>query len=413
MQGERPPAHVRDHDLGDARVVPGEVQLGQARVREEHPVGVADRDRPASRPDGVAHSRTTSSAALSSRSPRKRGWRRRPSRVHSVKPTCATRRGSTQVASALAHRVGERRVVPAQRRQQLGQLPQRGLREAGADLARVAQPAVLVVAQQQRAQLGPAPPRRGVAADHELLLGRALELEPVAGPAVRVGGVGALGDQALPALPARLAEELLAVAVAVRGQANRPAERERAPQQALARPQGQRGGVVPGQMEQVEDVQEHRDLTLAALLQPREARLLTLEGHDLPVHHEAPGRVAVERGDDLGEARVEAQAVARHQPGAGLVLDRHAPDPVELALVDPVRIREGLVGEHGLHRLDALGQRSGSQQRAVVIGEAGERIHGAQLPTRASPRDGRNGQPAIVPGWRIATNLAIASPFRC
>lgn len=36
------------------------------------------------------NSRTTSEGSLSSRSPRNRGWRRRPSVVHSAKPICAT-----------------------------------------------------------------------------------------------------------------------------------------------------------------------------------------------------------------------------------------------------------------------------------------------------------------------------------
>lgn len=41
-------------------------------------------------------SRTTSVASLSSRSPRKRGWRSRPCSVHSVNPTSATSSGVIQ-----------------------------------------------------------------------------------------------------------------------------------------------------------------------------------------------------------------------------------------------------------------------------------------------------------------------------
>ena len=43
---------------------------------------------------------TTSSARLSSRSPRYTGWRSLPSSVHSVKRTCATRSGRTQCAGS-------------------------------------------------------------------------------------------------------------------------------------------------------------------------------------------------------------------------------------------------------------------------------------------------------------------------
>src|SRR4051794_28284690 len=52
--------------------------------------------------------------------------------------------------------------------------------EAGADLARIDQVAVAVVAQQQCAELLARPARRGEPSDHELLAVLALELEPVA-----------------------------------------------------------------------------------------------------------------------------------------------------------------------------------------------------------------------------------------
>jgi hypothetical protein len=81
----------------------------------------------------------------------------------------------------LADHVGERRALAAQRREALREVAQGRSREAGPDLARVAQVAVLlVVAEQQGPEIGAAAPRRGVAADHQLLLGRALELQPVA-----------------------------------------------------------------------------------------------------------------------------------------------------------------------------------------------------------------------------------------
>src|SRR5207247_9581616 len=91
---------------------------------------------------------------------------------------------------------GERRALPSQRREPLRQVVQRRPIEAGADLARVLQPAALVVAQQQRAELLARPARGGVAADHELLLVAALELAPVPRPGADVRTVRALGDQA-------------------------------------------------------------------------------------------------------------------------------------------------------------------------------------------------------------------------
>src|SRR5436309_11654505 len=144
---------------------------------------------------------------------------------------------------ALAHFVGERRVLAAQRGELLPEVAQRGARETGADLAGVAQPAALVVADQQRAELGARAARRRVAADDELLLGAALELQPVARAAVDVGRIGALGDQPLPLLAARLAEQRFAVAVTVRGEADRAVERERRPQERLALAKRQRGDI--------------------------------------------------------------------------------------------------------------------------------------------------------------------------
>src|SRR5687768_11409127 len=66
--------------------------------------------------------------------------------------------------------VGERRVVALEPAQALAELPQRGVVEPGSDLAGVAQLAALVVPDQQRAEVRARALRRGVAADHELLL---------------------------------------------------------------------------------------------------------------------------------------------------------------------------------------------------------------------------------------------------
>jgi hypothetical protein len=68
---------------------------------------------------------------------------------------------------------------------QLGQQAAQGLGvETGADLARVGQLAVgVVVTEQQGAERDPGPLRVGVPADDELLVGVALELQPVPAPA--------------------------------------------------------------------------------------------------------------------------------------------------------------------------------------------------------------------------------------
>ena len=268
-------------------------------------------------------SRTTSRAALSSRRPRKRGWRRRPSRVHSVKPTWATSSrldpggvararpasangGSCRGAAARAARPRSRSV--ALRRSRCRPCP----RSAGGR------------PRSSRASSAPssvaAAPRRGVAADHELLLGRALELQPVARAAVRVGAVGALGDQPLPALAARLAEELLAVAVAVRREAHRRRRtRARARSSRLARAQrAARCVSSPVEPQHVEDVEERpctsRSARAAAAARSSSARRRRPRPRRRP--RSAWPRRPSSAVDDLREARVEAQVVARQQPHA-------------------------------------------------------------------------------------------------
>src|SRR3954447_10388712 len=99
--------------------------------------------------------------------------------------------------------LAEGRLVRLERVELLAQVRQRPGVEPGADLAGVAQDAVLVVADEQRAEADARALRLGEAADHDLLLEEALELEPVTRAAGAVRRIGALGDHALPALRAR------------------------------------------------------------------------------------------------------------------------------------------------------------------------------------------------------------------
>src|SRR4051794_9983257 len=257
--------------------------------------------------------------------------------LHPRDPALADRRG-----------VGERRVVAGERAHPRAQVAQGLAVEAGADLAGVAQRAAVVVAEQQRAELGARALRSGEAADDELLALLALELQPVARAGGAVRAVGALGDHALPALAARLGEQRLAGPVAVRRQAHAVLEAQRAAQQALARAQRELADVAAVEPDDVEDVEEHRHATVAALGKPREARLRAVEGDDLAVDREPVARLRLERGHELGIAAVERQIVAREQPDARARPDRDAADAVELALEDPVRVAEALVGQDGL-----------------------------------------------------------------
>ena len=262
--------------------------------------------------DRLRHpSRTTSPAALSSRRPRKRGWRRRPSRVHSVKPTWATSSRLDPGRAALLDRarVGERRVVAAQR----ARAARPGRRSVarskpGADLAGVAQLAVVVVAEQQRAELLARALRRGVAADHELLSAVALELQPVARARRCVYGLSARLAIS-PSQPLRQAsrEERLAVAVAVGREAQRAVEaRARRAAAACARAAAARRR--RSRRARAGRTRRRRPRTRRS---PRccEARrswsAAAGEGHDLAVHDEASAaaRAAERRGDLRDSAR--------------------------------------------------------------------------------------------------------------
>src|SRR5262245_41861532 len=93
----------------------------------------------------------------------------------------------------------ERRGLADQRGEAAGEVVQRRAREARPDLARVAQLVALEVTDEQGAEIGAGALRRGEAADDQLLLGGALELEPVTRAGRHVRRAEALGDQTLPA----------------------------------------------------------------------------------------------------------------------------------------------------------------------------------------------------------------------
>src|SRR5581483_8902519 len=116
-------------------------------------------------------------------------------------------------------RVRERRVAQPELSHRRAELMEHVRVEPGPDLARILEPAVAVVAQEQRAELDTRAARFGIAADHELLPMLALELEPVLRARGHVRALGPLGNQPLPALAAGLLEQGLAVAVAVLGPA--------------------------------------------------------------------------------------------------------------------------------------------------------------------------------------------------
>jgi hypothetical protein len=126
--------------------------------------------------------------------------------------------------------------------------------------------AALVVADQQRTQPDSAALRGGIAADHELSIEHAFELQPIRRAPPRVSGISQFGDHAFVAALAGLAVGGLAFVPDVGGQAQRIAKLKRIAQQAFPPNQGQRGGVLAVEVQQVENVVEHRDARRMGLL---------------------------------------------------------------------------------------------------------------------------------------------------
>src|SRR5262245_66340231 len=96
---------------------------------------------------------------------------------------------------------------------------ERAMREAGSDLADVAERVATVGAEEQRAEVRARPPGRRVPADHELLLLVHLDLQPARAPSLDVGSGRVLGHDAFEAL-------LLRLLVGAEAVAREPARRE-------------------------------------------------------------------------------------------------------------------------------------------------------------------------------------------
>src|SRR5262249_45293871 len=169
--------------------------------------------------------------------------------------------GSHPVRSARdGPRVDERRLESVQRAKPGAEWAQRFGAVAGSDLARITEPTLLVVADEERPEVRAAAGRIRVAADDQLLLPRALQLQPVPRATRGVRRIGALGDQALPARPACLGEATLRVAAPRFAHLQPDARPQRLRQPGAALAQRPTGEVLAVELEQVEDAVDDREL---------------------------------------------------------------------------------------------------------------------------------------------------------
>ena len=222
-----------------------------------------------------------------------------------------------------------------QRLQELQQLADLRVVEAGSDVADVAQLPVVVRGEHERAErVRTAAGTAGVAGDEELVVAVRLDLQPVARPLLLVRAVLALGDDPLEVLLARDVQQRLAVVEAVRVGDRRHPLVEHPPQTLLALDERQVDERLTVHLEQVEREVDERT---AALLQLGEARLAgRVDARDLAVEH---GVRRLHRLDDrlrhLREAVVETVAVARDELALAAAHVGDRAEPVELHLVDP------------------------------------------------------------------------------
>ncbi len=241
----------------------------------------------------------------------------------------------------------------------------------GADPADVAQPAVLGLGEEQRAD-----PARGlrriVADDREILALAAFDLEPAPGPGLLIGRVGALADHPFEAEPRGLLEKRPAVALDVLAELKRRGRRDDRSEQRAERPlalvQRHAREIVAVEVEQIEG--EAGELVSPAfgerVLKGGEARdPVRVLDHDLAVDQRV---LTGERRERLGEQPV---AVGPVLAGPGQQADRaglearERPVAVELDLVQPLvafghaRARGRELGPHGLRqrRLERARQR--------------------------------------------------------
>jgi hypothetical protein len=157
------------------------------------------------------------------------------------------------------------------------------------------------------------------------------------------------------------------------GQPDALAPRQGRTQQRLACAEGKLAHVVSGEPEHVEYVEEDGDVALMPLRQEGEARLRAVEGNDFAVDGELVARLGGQCVRDLRIARVLRKVVAREHAHGVTVADRQTTHTVELALEDPVRIAESLIGEYGLHDGRVIRRCGGRDQFTLRRGETVKR----------------------------------------
>ena len=239
--------------------------------------------------------------------------------------------------------------------------------EARSRVTDVDQISVLVVhAEQQRAEARPRLPRLGPPADDELLLVDDFQLTPVRRPLARlVLRIGALGDEAFPAVVERLFVERAAVAAlhCADTQQRRAGPAEQPFENRASFDERQVAQVAAAANEHVERDERHvvRRRRRGDVNPPLEllesARLaFAVERHDFAVEYDRLFQLArplLERRRDFGELMRLLVAEARPERNTALRIDfGDGADAVVFGFVDERRVVERRVHQRREHGLD-------------------------------------------------------------
>ena len=318
-------------------------------------------------------------AFLSGRSPSYRGWRSRPFWVHSAKAISATSSGLDPVDGLAERRLAvvEGVGLPAQLVEPPAEVEQDLAGVAGADLARVAEPVALVIADEQGPEADARALRVGPAADDELLPADALDLHPGVAPARDVGAVEPLADDPLLGPPRRPAARPRCPVPGTESVRRIRSDQATASRSSSWRSRERQAGHV-GAVE-VEDVEEvevgrvplHPPADLAGvvevepLLERAEARLARPRRGRRPRRRRSPGgRRACRRPSAIsGNRDLLRLVVAAEERQVAAVEAGEDAEAVELRLEGPVGAVEGRVDERAEHRGRRVRHRRGRQAR--------------------------------------------------
>src|SRR5262245_34530218 len=270
----------------------------------------------------------------------------------------------------------------------------RGLGEAGADLARVAQSVAIEGADQQGAEMLAGAAGGREAADHELLLRAHLHLAPRRRALARpVGGARVLADDALEPATPRLGERLQPVV----GQTARDPEDRSLPHLRLEHRapggQGLAQEVTAARVQAVEDDVDGRGSAGSATLQQLKARdAAGVEHDDLAVEHECGCGQRGDRRGHVGKIFGPVLVVAGDQLDAAALLAGDQANAIVFLLPHPAGAVEGHVHQRGEHR------RKTRRRRA----------RGGHYAMRRPARGGS--APAASSSWRGVAPAARAMP---